>query len=179
VCRPCVECCAFLLCPIMPLINPDYANSASALAAGGHWAEQVNNLETVAAPPNPSRARRKDLACRGVSLGCGQARPNASGAPSGIPRLKPCADTSTSGLGWAVEGRRISNSPAHGFPPSASADFSPRMATYSAGRDVPANLISEPSSGTNLDITATDQIRPIATTAIPIHARICIPSASR
>jgi hypothetical protein len=54
------------------------------------------------------------------------------------------------------------------------------MATYSACRDVAANLISEPSTGTSLDITATDQIRPIATTtAIPIHARICFPSASR
>ena len=28
--RPCVECGAFLLCPIVPLINPDYASSASA-----------------------------------------------------------------------------------------------------------------------------------------------------
>ena len=56
-----------------------------------------------------------------------------------------------------------------------------QVASYSAGRDVPAKLISEPSTGTNLDIAATDQIRPIATTtAIPtIHARICIPSASR
>ena len=51
------------------------------------------------------------------------------------------------------------------------------MASYSAGRDIAAKLISEPSTGTKLDITATDQIRPIATTtAIPtIHARICIP----
>ena len=51
------------------------------------------------------------------------------------------------------------------------------MASYSAGRDIPAKLISEPSTGTKLDITATDQNRPIATTtAIPtIHARICIP----
>ena len=37
-----------------------------------------------------------------------------------------------------------------------------RMASYSA--DIAADLISEPSSGTNLDIAATDQIRPIATT---------------
>jgi hypothetical protein len=45
----------------------------------------------------------------------------------------------------------------------------------SAGRDIAAE--SEPSTGTKLDIAATDQIRPIATTAaIPIiHARICIP----
>jgi len=52
---------------------------------------------------------------------------------------------------------------------------------YSAGRDIPAKLISEPSTGTKLDIAANDQIRPIATTtAIPtIHARICIPSTSR
>ena len=51
------------------------------------------------------------------------------------------------------------------------------MASYSAGRDIPAKLIPEPSTGTKLDITANDQIRPIATTtAIPtIHARICIP----
>jgi hypothetical protein len=43
-------------------------------------------------------------------------------------------------------------------------------ASYSAGRDIAGELISEPSTGTNLDITATDQIRPIATTiAIPIH----------
>src|SRR6516225_5536722 len=48
---------------------------------------------------------------------------------------------------------------------------------YSAGRDIPAKLIPEPSTGTKLDITANDQIRPIATTtAIPTtHARICIP----
>jgi hypothetical protein len=50
---------------------------------------------------------------------------------------------------------------------------------YSAGRDVPANLISEPSRGTNLDIAATDQIRPIATTmAIAMDMlRMCIPLA--
>ena len=55
------------------------------------------------------------------------------------------------------------------------------VASYSAGRDIEAKLISEPSTGTKLDIAATDQIRPIATTtAIPtIHARICIPSTSR
>ena len=34
----------------------------------------------------------------------------------------------------------------------------------------------KPSTGTNLDIAATDQVRPIpTTTAIPIHARNCIP----
>ena len=55
------------------------------------------------------------------------------------------------------------------------------VASYSAGRDIAAELISEPSTGTNSDITATDQIRPIATTtAIPIiHARICIPPLRR
>ena len=55
------------------------------------------------------------------------------------------------------------------------------VASYSAGRDIPAKLIPEPSTGTKLDITANDQIRPIATTtAIPtIHVRICIPSTSR
>ena len=55
------------------------------------------------------------------------------------------------------------------------------MASYSAGREIAAKLISDPSTGTKLDITATDQIRPIATTtAMPtIHARICIPSTSR
>jgi hypothetical protein len=53
------------------------------------------------------------------------------------------------------------------------------VASYSAGRDIAAE--SEPSTGTKLDIAATDQIRPIATTTeIPIiHARICIPSTSR
>jgi hypothetical protein len=47
---------------------------------------------------------------------------------------------------------------------------------YSAGRAIAAE--SEPSRGTKLDIAATDQVRPIATTtAIPtINARICIPS---
>jgi ATP-dependent DNA ligase len=56
-----------------------------------------------------------------------------------------------------------------------------KRASYSAGRDIEAKLISEPSTGTKLDIAATDQIRPIATTtAIPtIHARICMPSMSR
>jgi len=51
------------------------------------------------------------------------------------------------------------------------------VASYSAGRDIPAKLIPEPSTGTKLDIAANDQARPIATTtAIPtIHARICIP----
>src|SRR5262249_27206303 len=28
--RPCVECSAFLLCPIVPLINPNYASATSA-----------------------------------------------------------------------------------------------------------------------------------------------------
>ena len=50
------------------------------------------------------------------------------------------------------------------------------VASYSAGRDIAAKLISEPSKGTNLDIAATDQIRPIATAIPTIHARICIPS---
>jgi hypothetical protein len=48
------------------------------------------------------------------------------------------------------------------------------VASYSAGRDIGAE--SEPSTGTKLDIAATDQIRPVATTtAIPIHARILYP----
>ena len=48
------------------------------------------------------------------------------------------------------------------------------MASYSAGRDIAAE--SEPSTGTKLDIAATDQMRPVATTtAIPIHARILHP----
>ena len=50
------------------------------------------------------------------------------------------------------------------------------VASYSAGRDIAAKLISEPSTGTNLDIAATDQIRPIATAIPTIHARICISS---
>jgi len=46
--------------------------------------------------------------------------------------------------------------------------------------DVSADLISALVTGTILDIAATDQIRPIATTtAIPIPVRICIPSVSR
>jgi hypothetical protein len=49
------------------------------------------------------------------------------------------------------------------------------VASYSAGRDIAA--ASEPSTGTKLDIAATDQIRPIATTIPTIHARICIPLA--
>jgi len=53
------------------------------------------------------------------------------------------------------------------------------VASYSAGRDIAAELISEPSTGTNLDITATDQIRPIATTTAIIHASICIIGAGR
>ena len=41
--------------------------------------------------------------------------------------------------------------------------------------DVAAILKSSLGTGTNLDIAATDQIRPIATTtAIPIPVRICI-----
>ena len=52
-----------------------------------------------------------------------------------------------------------------------------RLASYSAGSDIAAE--SEPSTGTKLDIAATDQIRPIATTIPTIHARICIPSTSR
>jgi hypothetical protein len=43
--------------------------------------------------------------------------------------------------------------------------------------DVAADLISALFTGTHLDVAATDQIRPIATTtAIPIHVRIYIPS---
>ena len=42
--------------------------------------------------------------------------------------------------------------------------------------DVSADLISALAKGTNLDIAATDQIRPIATTTvIPIPVRICNP----
>ena len=53
------------------------------------------------------------------------------------------------------------------------------MASYSAGRDIAAELISEPSTGTNLLIAATDQIRPTATTmAIAMDVlRMCFPSA--
>jgi hypothetical protein len=52
-----------------------------------------------------------------------------------------------------------------------------RMANYSGCAAIAADLISEPSRGTNLDIAATDQIRPIATTvAIAIiPARILLP----
>jgi hypothetical protein len=48
---------------------------------------------------------------------------------------------------------------------------------YSAGRDTAAKVTSEPTRGTKLDITATDQMRPIAaTTAIPsVNARILHP----
>jgi hypothetical protein len=57
--------------------------------------------------------------------------------------------------------------------------FASRMASYSA--DIAADLISEPSTGTNLDIAATDQIRPIATTmAIAMDVlRMCIPLCLR
>jgi hypothetical protein len=48
------------------------------------------------------------------------------------------------------------------------------VAGYSAGRDIAGE--SEPSTGTKLDIAATDQIRPSATTIPTIHAPICIPS---
>ena len=53
------------------------------------------------------------------------------------------------------------------------------MANYSGCADIAADLISEPSRGTNLDIAATDQIRPIATTmAIAMDMlRMCIPLA--
>jgi hypothetical protein len=51
--------------------------------------------------------------------------------------------------------------------------FHQPVGSYSAGRDIAAELISEPSTGTSLDIAATDQIRPIATTTaiptIPVH----------
>jgi hypothetical protein len=40
-----------------------------------------------------------------------------------------------------------------------------------------ADLISALATGTHWDITATDQIRPIATTTVPV--RICMSSASR
>jgi hypothetical protein len=51
--------------------------------------------------------------------------------------------------------------------------FHQPVASYSA--TIAADLISEPSTGTNLDIAATDQIRPIATTtAFTIPVRICI-----
>jgi hypothetical protein len=57
--------------------------------------------------------------------------------------------------------------------------FASRMASYSA--DIAADLISEPSTGTNLDIAATDHIRPIATTmAIAMDVlRMCIPLCLR
>ena len=49
--------------------------------------------------------------------------------------------------------------------------------TVIAYGDIAADLISALSTGTHLDVAATDQIRPIATTtAIPIDVRICIPS---
>jgi isocitrate/isopropylmalate dehydrogenase len=52
-----------------------------------------------------------------------------------------------------------------------------QMANYSGCADIAADFISEPSRGTNLDIAATDQIRPIATTmAIAMDVlRMCIP----
>jgi hypothetical protein len=58
---------------------------------------------------------------------------------------------------------------------------SQRVARYSAARDIAAKVTSEPTTGTKLDITATDQMRPSATTATvirTIQARICIPSVS-
>jgi hypothetical protein len=49
------------------------------------------------------------------------------------------------------------------------------VVSYSAGRDIAAETESS-TTGTKFDIAATDQIRPIATTAAIIHASICIPS---
>jgi len=48
--------------------------------------------------------------------------------------------------------------------------------SYPAGLVIAAE--SEPSTGTKLDIAATDHIRPIVTTTVipSMHARICIPS---
>jgi hypothetical protein len=65
--------------------------------------------------------------------------------------------------------------------PGPGARFSNQVANYSAGGDIAADLISEPSRGTNLDIAATDQIRPIATTmAIAMDVlRMCIPLCLR
>jgi hypothetical protein len=56
-----------------------------------------------------------------------------------------------------------------------------RMANYSGCADIAADLISEPSTGTNLDIAATDQVRPIAITmAIAMAAlRMRIPLCLR
>src|SRR4029077_14289391 len=99
--------------------------------------------------------------------GFGSHRPAHRGGPSlGVPHVQP---------GTGAPRRRTAQRALSAWE---RASFT-QVPSYSAGRDVPANLISEPSTGINLDITATDQIRPIATTAIPIHARICIPSASR
>jgi hypothetical protein len=52
---------------------------------------------------------------------------------------------------------------------------------YSGCADIAADLISEPSTGTNLDIVAIDQVRPIATTmAIAMDVlRMCIPLCLR
>ena len=56
-----------------------------------------------------------------------------------------------------------------------------RRALYSGCADIAADLISEPSRGTNLEIAATDHIRPIATTmAIAMDVlRMCIPLCLR
>ena len=49
------------------------------------------------------------------------------------------------------------------------------------GRDVAAKVTSDPLKGTNSDITATDQIRPVATTMViaTLNARICCPFMPR
>jgi hypothetical protein len=67
---------------------------------------------------------------------------------------------------------RLANAPRCPWRRSAFAAHQP-VASYSLGRVIATT--SEPSTGTKLDIVATDQIRPIATTKAIIHASICIP----
>src|SRR6516165_4675668 len=49
--RPCVECGALFLCPIVPLINPDYASSASAQMVQ----HRLGDFETHAEALQPCR----------------------------------------------------------------------------------------------------------------------------
>jgi len=51
--RPCVECSAFLLCPTVPLINPNHASAASAQMIK----HRLGDFETHAEPLQPCRKR--------------------------------------------------------------------------------------------------------------------------
>ena len=144
--------------------GPDVTNGVGRTPAS--WESCYSRTEPIASPERPTASR--------FSRDAHPSHRRASPCRPGEARPQPDCRC---GLNSAHHAKMIAFGPRSQSSARARFFHRPNGELLSRYRGRPH---SEPSTGTNFDIAATDQIRPIAaTTAIPIHARIYFPSASR